>query len=388
MLKAFKYRLYPNKSQQKLLDKHFNCSRLVYNLSLQTKIQAYQSNRVNLSQYDLINQLPDLKSGFEFIKEVDSQCLQQSVMNMCTAFKNFFNGGGYPKYKSKHNIQSFKSPHGKLIKIEGDRIELPKFKGGIKLVKDRDIKGVLKSGTVSKSKTGKYFISLLCETGEAIPAKKCVDKVVGIDLGLTHYAITDTGVKYDNPKYLRNAMTRLKVIQRKTSRKRKGSNNIKKAYKYIAISHERISNKRRDFLNKLSTEITNLYDTICLETLNIAGMVRNHNLAGSIIDASWGMFVQMIKYKCEWNGGNILQVGTFQATSKICSCCGYKNTELTLKDRFWTCICGKEHDRDINAAINIKQFCLYILKTGYALPKELVEMLSIERSMKQEIILV
>ena len=237
----------------------------------------------------------------------------------------------------------------------------PKFKEGIKVVIDRPHKGRIKSTTISKTATGKYFVSVLCETGEITPKMKPIKEstAIGIDLGLSHFIITSDGVKVDNPRHMNKLLSKLKYLQRQASKKKKGSQNRKKANLKVALCHEKITNSRKDFLHKLSDEITNQYDTICLEDLNISGMVKNHKLARSISDVSWGMFVDFCKYKSEWKGKNFLQIPTFEPSTKICNVCGATNHNLTLKDREWLCAnCKTFHDRDINASINIKNYCL------------------------------
>ena len=246
----------------------------------------------------------------------------------------------------------------------------------------------MKSVTIIKTTTGKYYASILVDTKEDLPSKKAVESrtSVGIDLGISNFIITSCGQKVDNPKYLRNSMGRLKVLQRRLRNKKKGSANKKKAYKKIALIHEKVANQRRDFLHKLSTQLIKNHDTLCMEDLNISGMVKNHSLALSISDAGWGMFVGFCKYKAEWNGKNILQIPTFEPSTKVCSCCGTINKTLTLANREWVCAnCGTEHDRDINAAKVIKQYCL----TKYspdAIGGEPVELLTLVGAMKQEII--
>ncbi len=385
MLIGYKYRIYPTKQQTELINKHIGACRFVYNIALETKNYAYASHRKNLSCFDLMNQLPDLKKECEWLREIDSQALQQSVINLDKAFTQFFKGyGKFPNFKKKNaSIQSFRNPSGFKIEIKNNKISFPKFREGIKFVQDRSFKGEIKSNTISRKSTGKYFVSLLVEDGKSLPKPVKEKSAIGIDLGLNHFIITSDGIKVDNPKYLKKSIDRLKVLQRRLRNKKKGSNNKKKAYRKVALIHERISNQRKDFLHKLSTQLINNHDTLCMEDLNISGMVKNHKLAQSISDAGWGEFVRQLKYKAEWNGKNILQIPTFEPSTKICSNCGATNHNLTLADRGWTCQCGATHDRDINAAINIKNYC--IRNSGEGIPGEPVEMLAIAKSMKQEV---
>ncbi len=362
MLKTFKYRIYPTKSQSTLIDKHIGCCRFVYNLALETKNYAYASFGKNISIFELIGQLPLLKKECKWLKEIDSQSLQQSLINLDKAFTGFFKGHSeFPTFKKKNNVRSFRNPHGNNTFINHGRLFQAKFRDGIKVVIDRPYIGQIKNTTISKSPTGKYFVSILCETSVDMPTKKTIkgQTAIGIDLGIKSFIVTSNGLKVDNPKYLKKSLIRLKYLQRQGSKKKKGGQNRKKANHKIALQHEKITNQRKDFLHKLSTQLVNNHDTLCLEDLNISGMVKNHNLAQAISDVSWGEFVSQLKYKAEWSGKNILQIPTFEPSSKLCNVCGTINNSLTLADRNWTCLkCGTYHDRDINAAINIKNYCL------------------------------
>jgi len=356
MLKSFRYRIIPSASQAELINKHIGCARFVYNNALAFKQSEYAKDKTNHSWYNLVKRLPDLKKENEWLKEVNSQSLQQSIVNMNTAFENFFKGrADFPKFKKKgRGKQSFNIPQS--ISIENNKLKIPKFKVGIKIVLHKPIKGEIKQATISKTPTGKYFVSILCETGEQEkqlqPIKE--ETTVGLDLGIKSFLVASSGKEYENPKYLRKSISRLKYQQRQFSKHK--SNKRKHR---VAILHEKVANQRKDFLHKVSSELIKNHDSIALEDLNIKGMVKNHCLAGSISDASWGMFVAMLEYKAKWNGVNILRIGRFTPSSKVCSGCGYINKELTLKDREWTCPeCGSVLDRDRNASINIKNFAL------------------------------
>jgi len=366
MLKAFKYRLYPTLDQETLLAKHFGTTRLVYNLALECKITAYKSNHVNLSRFDLQKQLVDLKNEFPWMKEINSQSLQVSLLNLDNAYKRFFKTKeGFPKFKKKSSRNSFGVPQN--IKIEKSKIYIPKFLEGIDFIQDRPIKGIIKSATVSKTPTNKYFISILCETGEAIPDKKLIKSStsIGVDLGLKDFAVLSDGTKISNPKFLISNEKTIKHLQKELSRKTKWSNRYNKARLKLARKHEETTNKRNDFLHKLSTEITNQYDTICVEDLNINGMIKNHKLSKAISDVSWSSFISMLAYKSEWKGKNLIKIGRFDPSSKTCNSCGYIKHDLKLTDRVWICpVCGEIHDRDINAAINIKNIALKNLLVG------------------------
>lgn len=355
MLRAYKYRLNPNKKQEELINKHIGSCRFVYNLALETKQQAYAGLRVNLTCFDLVKQIPELKKECEWLKEINSQSLQQSVINLDSAFTKFFKGQNeFPKFKKKTATQSFHIPQNVII--EDGKLIIPKFKEGIKIVLHRELKGEIRQATISKTPTGKYFVSILSDNKKEIPTKKKITEKtsIGIDLGIKTFLVTSNGLQFDNPKYLRNSMSKLKFTQRKYSKK-KG----KRTKRKLAIIHEKVANQRKDFLHKTSTELIKNHDSICIENLNVSGMIKNHKLAQSISDAGWGSFVTMLEYKAEWYGKNILKIGRFEPSSKCCSICGNINKELTLKDREWTCDnCGTLLDRDVNAAINIKNFAL------------------------------
>lgn len=355
MLKAFKYRLYPTKSQSELLNKHIGAVRFVYNLALETKQIAWAGAQTNLSCFDLCKQLTDLKKECEWLKEINSQSLQQSLANLDNAYTNFFKGRAeFPNFKRKSSGGSFNIPQS--VSLKGNKLIIPKFKGGIVINLHRPIKGTTKQATISRTPTGKYFVSILCETGEDVKQKVKTDKetTVGIDLGIKSFIVSSDGKEYDNPKFLRKSESKLKYTQRKFS-KYKG----KRAKQKLAMLHEKVANKRKDFLHKVSSELIKNHDSLAIETLQISNMLRNHNLAKSISDAGWGMFVSMLEYKANWYGKNILKIGTFEPSSKTCSCCGHINKDLQLKDREWTCgSCGTLLNRDVNAAINIKNFAL------------------------------
>lgn len=355
MYKARKYRIYPTSSQKELIHKHCGSVRFLYNLVLETKTMAYLGSKVNLSRYDLQKQVVDLKKELPWLKETNSQSLQAALLDLDTAYSNFFKGrADFPKFKKKSNRGSFNVPQN--VKVEDGKLIIPKFKEGIKIKLHRDLVGTIKQATVSFTPTGKYFVSILCETKEEIPTKVPITEntTIGIDLGIKDFAITSDGEVFENPKYLRKAQSKLKYVQRKYS-KHKG----KRTKKKLAKLHEDVVNKRKDFLHKVSSKLISENQTIALETLAVKNMVKNHNLAQAISDAGWSTFVSMLEYKADWYGKNILKIGRFDPSSKTCSNCGTINKELTLKDREWTCSsCSTVLDRDINAAINIKSFAL------------------------------
>jgi putative transposase len=358
MLKAFKYRLNPTKKQAELIRKHIGSARFVYNLALETKQTAYAGNKVNLSCFDLHKQLPDLKKECRWLTEINAQSLQQSITDLDSAYTRFFKGQAqFPKYKSKNNQkQSFRIPQRIAVDTENNKLIIPKFKEGIDVVLHRQYKGEIRQCTICKTPTDKYFVSVLVDIKTELPAKPAIQEqyAIGIDLGIKNFLTTSNGETVANPKYLKESISRLKYIQSRYS-KHKG----KRTKHKLGLLHEKVANQRKDFLHKTSTKLIRENQTICLEDLNIGGMIKNHNLAQSISDVGWGMFVDMLKYKSDWHGANIAQIGRFEPSSKTCSVCGYINKTLTLADREWTCVkCGTHHDRDANAASNIKSFGL------------------------------
>lgn len=383
LLKAHKYRVYPNESQKQKLDAHFGACRFVYNLALETKIAAYQSTGINLSAFTLMKDLIGLKQIASWLSDVNSQSLQASILNLDYAFKRLFTGmSAFPRYKSKRGTQSFQCPQS--VKIEGSRISVPKIRG-IRIVLDRPVPvGKIKTVTISRTKTGKYYASILVDTIiEVAPTTN--SGCVGIDLGLSHFAILSDGTKIDNPKFLRNSLSRINCLQRRVARKKKGSANRKKAVHTLALAYEHVTNKRKDFLHKTSTRIVrdSQAGIICVEDLATSNMMKNHNLAQAITDVSWSEFVRQLQYKCDWNGKQLVKVDRFYPSSKTCSMCGVI-ADLKLSDRIWTCECGTTHDRDVNAAVNIQKEGLRI--SGKGIPVEPVESSALVGTMKQELI--
>lgn len=354
MFRAYKYRLYPTNSQKELIHKHCGSVRFLYNLALETKTMAYLGNKVNLSRYDLQKQLVELKKEFPWLKEVNSQSLQSTLINLDEAYNKFFKGAGFPKFKKKSSGGSFAVPQN--VKIENNLLIIPKFKEGINISLHRPTKGTIKSATISVTPTGKYFVSILCDTKEELPTKAPIKEntTIGVDLGIKTFIVASDGKEFDNPKFLRKAQSKLKYVQRKYS-KYKG----KRTKQNLAILHEKVANQRKDFLHKTSSELVKNHDSIAIEDLNVKGMLSNHKLALSISDCGWSIFLGMLEYKAERYGKNILRIGQFAPSSKTCSNCGGINKELQLKDRVWTCnSCSTVLDRDVNAACNIKSFAL------------------------------
>ena len=384
MLRRYQYRLYPTKDQETLIAKHLGCCRYVYNWALARKNSAYHDEGISLSRYDLTNQLPALKEELPWLKEVNAQSLQQSIIHLSRAFTNFFEGRAEePTFRKKHTPeQAFTVPQSYTVDFEQRTVKLPKI-GTIKVKYHRSFVGTTKSATIIRRSTGRYLISIVVEDGKKAPkpTDPIPDQTVGIDLGLSHYAVLSTGEKVANPKYLRNAQVRLAVLQRRLARKQKGSKNRNKARLKVARCHLKIADQRKDFQHQLSSRLVRENQALAVESLNVDGMVKNHKLAGAISDAGWGMFVSMLAYKCQEAGKTLLKIGMFEPSSKTCSVCGYRKADLTLKDREWTCPdCGTRHDRDLNAATNIKQFAL----AGAERAEEPVDSLPMGRGMKQE----
>lgn len=363
-----------------MINKTIGACRFVYNLALETKIRAYQDCGVNLTCFELQRQLTNLKIDLNWLSEVDSQSLKESINNVDKAFKNFFSGKGYPNYKRKRASGSFQCP-GNLRKIDwlGSTISIPKIYH-IPILLSRRFDGQIKVVTIIRTATNKYFASVIIETNQETILPQIPNQAIGIDLGISTFATLSTGQKINNPRHLRSELKRLKVLQKRASRKQKGSNNRNKSNLKVALLHEKITNQRKDFLQKLSTKLIsdNQTDTICLESLPVKNMVRNHKLAQAISDVSWAEFVRQLEYKGKWYGKNIIKIDRFYASSKICSDCGHIKDELNLSERTWGCSnCGAIHDRDINAAINIRN-------SGMGSPGEPVELPAIVGAMKQE----
>lgn len=386
ILKAFKYRLYPTPSQREKIDRSISVCRLVYNLALETKLYAYKSHGKSLSAIDLCYQLVDLKKEYPWVNEVDSQALQASVKRLDKAFRNFFRGGGFPNFKSKRNGGSFQCPNNtRKLDWSCSTLTIPKIKD-IPIEPSRLFEGKIKTVTINKTPSGKYFASIQVEIfGERIEVKPIIaETTIGVDIGIKSFAITSDGKTFEANRKLKNSLKRLQCLQRRASRKKKGSNNRKKANKCVAILHEKITNQRTDYIHKVTTGLIryNQTDTIVIEDLNVAGMLQNRKLSQAISDVSFGEFVRKLTYKCDWYGINLIKIGRFDPSSKRCSDCGKINKELTLADREWTCQCGSVHDRDFNAAKNIKWYGLNNSRRGT--PGEPVEPRRIRWAKKQE----
>lgn len=386
MLKAYKYRIYPTDQQKVLIQKTFDVCRVVYNLALETKIYAYRSHGVNLSYFTLTTQLKDLKNSNIWMKEIDSQAINATLKNLDAAYKNFFRCGGYPKFKKRGSVHSFQCPHNiRRLDWSKNTLTIPKIKD-IPIVLDRKFEGLIKTITIRKTSTGKYYASILVDNKQSLPTKPEICNSIGVDVGIKSFAVTSDGRSFDSTRKLKENLLRLKVLQKRASRKKKGSNNRKKANLKVALLHEKITNQRNDYCHKVTTELVrdSQVDTFVIEDLNVAGMMKNRKLSQAIQDVSFGEFFRQMQYKCDWYGKNLIKIGRFEPSSKMCSDCGKINENLTLADREWTCECGSTHDRDLNAAKNIKRIGLEKY-TGRGTTGELVESRRLRRAKKQEL---
>ena len=366
-LKSYKFRIYPTEEQKIFFAKTFGCVRKVYNLMLNDRKKAYEEVKNDPSKKMTFPTPAKYKKEFPFLKEVDSLALANAQLHLDKAYKNFFRDKsvGFPRFKSKKNpVQSYTTNNqkGTVALIDSKFIKVPKLKSLVRIKLHRQPKGMIKSATISRHSSGKYYISLLCK--EEISELPKTNSAIGIDLGITDFAILSDGQKIDNNKFTSKMEKKLKREQRKLSRrallaKKKGiplseAKNYQKQKRKVARLHEKVMNQRTDFLNKLSTEIIKNHDIICIEDLNVKGMLRNHKLARSISDVSWSSFVAKLQYKADWYGREIIKVNQWFPSSQICSECGHKDGKKPLDIREWTCpICHTHHDRDINASINI-----------------------------------
>jgi putative transposase len=369
MEKAFKFRLYPDENQKIQLAKTFGSCRFVYNNYLAKRIELYKLEQKSMNYNACSANLTILKKEKEWLKEIDKFALQNSLKDLDRAYQNFFRRikqgetPGFPKFKSKHDHEcNYRTTlTNNNIRIEGNLIKLPKL-GLIKFAKSREIQGRILNCTITKTCSEKYFISVCC-TDVEVERFENNKNIVGLDLGIKEFAITSYGEIIDNPKYLSKLENKLKKEQKKLSKKKKGSKNRNRQRIKLNIVHEKITNQRTDFLQKLSTRLIKENQIICLEDLAVENMVKNHKLAKAINDVSWSEFVRILNYKGLWHDRIIQKIDRFYPSSQLCNVCGYKNIEVKdLSIREWFCPeCKTKHNRDVNAAINIKKEGLRLL---------------------------
>lgn len=363
MLKAYKYRIYPTPSQIVKIDNTINICRFIYNLGLETKMYAWRSAKINISTNDLINQLPELKKANPWLKEVNSQSIQYEIKKIESAFIGFYRGKGFPKFKSKRSgVQSFQCPSNtRRIDWNNSLLTIPKIQD-IPIRISRKFEGCIKTITISKKSNGKYYASILVDNNTDIPKKNPIDPktTIGLDVGIKSFVVTSDGRQFEPNRFLKNSLKRLQCLQRRANRKQKGSNNRKKANKCVSILYEKVTNQRIDYTHKVTTKLIcdNQTESFVIEDLSITNMLKNNKLSQAISDVSWGEFYRQMKYKCEWHGKNLIKINRFLPSSKRCFDCGQINHDLTLATREWKCGCGSYHNRDINAAKNIKYFGL------------------------------
>ena len=370
-MRAYKYRIYPTEEQKVLLAKTFGCCRFVYNWALNLKIEAYRQEKKTIAYKEVQDRMVnELKKDNQWLTEVNSQALLNTIRNLDTAYKNFFrdtHAVGFPRFKSRKNRQSFQCPQHCSVDFKKGTLSIPKAKG-IPAVLHRRFKGMVKTVTISMTPSGRYFASVLVDTAIQELSASTIqgNTTLGIDLGIKSLAVCSDGRTFDNPKNLQRSLDRLKLLQKRLSRKQKGSANRNKARILVARLQERIANSRKDNLHKITYALTHESQvrTICMEHLNVKGMQRNHHLAQAVGDASFGTFLTLLEYKCRWYGVNLIKIDRFAPSSKTCGQCGYVYKGLKLSERSWTCPeCGTHHDRDFNAACNIKEFGLKALPT-------------------------
>lgn len=383
--KSFKYRLYPTKEQKILLAKHFGAKRFVWNYFLDQRKRTYLENKQNLNYYDNAAALTQLKkqNDFSWLKEINAQSIQASLRDLEVSYNNFFSKQkSFPRFKSKRDKQSFRVPQ--CTAYENGKLKIPKFEQAIKVKEDRPISGEILFSTISKSPSGKYYVSITCET-EHIPYEKNCNKI-GLDLGVKNLVICSNGKIYQNIKSTKKYSKQLSYEQKRLDKKKMDSSNRAKQRIKVAKIHERIASSRLNHIHNITTQIVRENQTVCVEDLSVINMIKNHKLAKSISDCSWSEILRQLKYKCEWNEKELITIDKFFPSSKTCNKCKFVNQNLTLEDREWICpSCGSKLDRDKNASENILEQGLKIY-SGCGIQSEVKqkrgEALSIKTSLR------
>lgn len=382
--KTYKFRIYPNAEQEQNLARHFGHSRFVYNYFLNQRKEQYLERKKSDNYYAQAASLTKLKKeeDTKWLKEVNSQTLQFALKSLDSAYTNFFRGNAkFPRFKSRRNKNSFTVPQSGKI-VDG-KLNIPKFKNGIKIKLHREVLGAIGKMSITRTPSGKYFVSIFTEHEmEKLPTN---NKSIGCDLGIKDFVITSDNKKFKNNRYTKKYARKLKEAQQHLSRKQKGSNGFEKQKIKVAKIHEKIANSRLDTLHKVSKELVDENQVICIEDLNVKGMIKNRKLSKHIADASWGNFVNLLQYKCDWYGRELVKVNRFFPSSRTCNECGWINQDLNLSIREWTCVNGHKLDRDVNASLNILKEGLKIYGEELAITKaENRKTTSVASSLKPE----
>lgn len=361
MFIAFKEKIKPNKTQELKLNQFFGCARFIYNWGLNRKSEIYTQEGRNCSVFDLGKEVTQLKKseGFSWLKDTNAQTLQMALRNLDNAYTNFFKKrSSFPKFKKKSNKQSIQYPQG--VKVNEGKVLLPKI-GWVKFFNSRTFEGDIKTVTVSKNPSGEYYVSILVDNKKELPSKKPITKAtsVGLDFGIKDLVITSDEEVFENQKHFSKMKAKLRVEQRSLARKRKGSKSREQQRLKVAKLYQKVTNQRMDYLHKISTTLVRQYDTICIEDLSVESMLKEKKLSSLITDASWSTLRSMLEYKCDWHGKNLQVIGRFEPSSKRCNNCGNIKKDLKLSERIYKCEkCSTSLDRDLNAALNIKDYGL------------------------------
>lgn len=359
MLKGVKYRLYPTRKQEILLAKSFGCARFAYNWAINVRSEAYAKGHKTPSRFELDKLMTVEKKDKPWLSEVSDWVLKEAISHACSAYENFFaKRARFPRFKSKRD--SVQTATWRRPTVKGkNHVFVPKI-GIMRFREHRPLEGEIKTVSISRHASGRYYISFLVDDGrECKPKPKHAESAVGVDVGIENFCTLSTGEKIGNPRLRKSSQPRIAKLQKKLARQKKGSNRYKETKRKLAREHEKAADRRREFLHTLSTRLVNENQVIAVEDLNVKGMLANNSLAAHIADASWSEFIRMLEYKCEWRGSHLLSCGRFDPSSRMCSACGRIQKEMPLSVRSWECPeCGRQHDRDVNAAVNILNFAV------------------------------